>query len=61
MRVVVSRVKKASVKVDGKVVGKCDKGLLILVGFTEGLVAKLPLLMCWLSIELPPLVSKDTV
>lgn len=36
MRVVVSRVKKASVKVDGKVVGKCDKGLLILVGFTEG-------------------------
>ena len=36
MRVVVSRVKKASVKVDDKVVGKCEKGLLILVGFTAG-------------------------
>ena len=36
MRVVVSRVKNASVKVDDKVVGKCDNGLLILSCFTEG-------------------------
>ncbi len=36
MRVVVSRVKKSSVKVDGKVVGKSDKGLLVLSCFTEG-------------------------
>lgn len=36
MRVVVSRVKKASVKVDGKVVGKCQKGILVLVSFTAG-------------------------
>ena len=36
MRVVVSRVKKASVKVDGKIVGKCQKGILVLVSFTAG-------------------------
>lgn len=35
MRVVVSRVKKASVEVLGKKVGKCDEGLLILSCFTE--------------------------
>lgn len=36
MRVVVSRVKNANVKVNEKVTGKCDKGLLILSCFTEG-------------------------
>lgn len=36
MRVLVSRVKGAHVKVDGEVVGKCDKGLLILSCFKEG-------------------------
>lgn len=34
MRLVIQRVKEASVKVDGKIVGKIDKGLLVLVGFT---------------------------
>ena len=36
MKVVVQRVKKASVTVDNKVVGKINDGLCILVGFTEG-------------------------
>lgn len=36
MRVLVSRVKKASVEVEGKIVGKCEKGLLILSCFQEG-------------------------
>ena len=36
MKVVVQRVKKSSVVVDNNVVGKIDKGLLVLVGFTEG-------------------------
>lgn len=36
MRVVVQRSLKSSVKVDGKIVGKIDKGLTLLVGFTEG-------------------------
>ena len=36
MRVVVSRVKSASITVDGKVVGRCGYGLLILSCFTEG-------------------------
>lgn len=36
MRVVVSRVKCASVSVEDKTVGACDKGLLILSCFTEG-------------------------
>ena len=34
MRVVVQRVKKSSVSVNKKVVGKIDNGLMILVGFT---------------------------
>ena len=36
MKVVLQRVKKASVTVDEKIVGKIDNVLLILVGFTEG-------------------------
>ena len=36
MRVVVQRVINSSVEVDGKIVGKSDKGLMLLVGFTEG-------------------------
>ena len=36
MRVVVQRVKKASVEVEGNIVGSIDKGLVVLVGFTEG-------------------------
>lgn len=36
MRVIVQRVKEASVKVEGKVVGKTEYGYLLLVGFTEG-------------------------
>ena len=35
MKVVVQRAENASVKVDQKVVGHIDKGLMILVGFTE--------------------------
>ena len=36
MKVVVQRAKDACVKVENKVVGKIDHGLMILVGFTEG-------------------------
>ena len=36
MRIVVQRSLKSSVTVDNKVVGKIDKGLVLLVGFTEG-------------------------
>ena len=36
MRVVVQRCKEASVKVDEKVVGEINEGLLLLVGFTKG-------------------------
>ena len=35
MRVILQRVKKASCEVDKKIVGKINKGLLILVGFTS--------------------------
>ena len=36
MKIVAQRVKHASVTVDGKITGSIDKGLLLLVGFTEG-------------------------
>jgi D-aminoacyl-tRNA deacylase len=36
MRSVVQRVKKASVEVEGKVVGQIDRGLLVLVGIGQG-------------------------
>lgn len=36
MRVVVQRCKNASVKVNDKIIGKIDKGYLLLVGFTNG-------------------------
>jgi len=36
MRIVVQRVKSASVEIDGVIAGKIDQGLLILVGFTQG-------------------------
>ncbi|HHE46084.1 MAG TPA: D-tyrosyl-tRNA(Tyr) deacylase, partial [Bacteroidetes bacterium] len=35
MRVVIQRVIEASVKVDGKTVGKIEQGVLVLVGFTR--------------------------
>lgn len=40
MKVVIQRSKEASVEVEGKVVGKIDFGLVILVGFTPGDVEK---------------------
>ena len=36
MRVLVQRSLKSNVLVDGKAIGKIDKGLVILVGFTQG-------------------------
>jgi D-tyrosyl-tRNA(Tyr) deacylase len=36
MRIIAQRVKNASVKVDGKITGSINDGLLLLVGFTEG-------------------------
>ncbi len=36
MRVVLQRVSRAEVRIDGSSVGKIDRGLLLLVGFTEG-------------------------
>lgn len=35
MRVVIQRTTRASVKIDGRIVGKIDKGLMILVGVEE--------------------------
>ena len=35
MRVVIQRVQKASVSIDGNVVGKCGYGYLLFVGFTH--------------------------
>ena len=35
MRVLVQRCDKANVKVDNKIVGQIDKGMMILVGFTD--------------------------
>ena len=35
MRIIVQRCTEASVKVDNKIVGKIDKGLMLLVGFTH--------------------------
>lgn len=40
MKVVVQRVKHSSVSVDGKIVGKIEQGLNVLVGFTEGDTSK---------------------
>lgn len=36
MKLVVQRVKKAEVKVDGNIVGKIDKGFLVLIGIKVG-------------------------
>ena len=36
MRVIVQRAKDAKCVVDGKITGKIDNGLMLLVGFTEG-------------------------
>lgn len=36
MRVLVQRSLKSSVSVDGKTIGSIDKGMVLLVGFTEG-------------------------
>ena len=36
MRVLVQRSGKAKVEVDGKITGSIDRGLMLLVGFTEG-------------------------
>jgi len=40
MKVLVQRVLSSSVEVEEKIVGKIDKGLLLLVGFTEGDTSK---------------------
>lgn len=36
MRLIIQRVSKASVKVEGKIVGEIDKGLFVLVGVKKG-------------------------
>ena len=36
MKAVIQRVKYASVSVDGKVVGRCDEGFMVLVGAAQG-------------------------
>ena len=47
MRVVVQKVKEASCKVDNKITGKINEGLMLLVGFTDGdnqdIIAKMAL------------------
>ena len=35
MRIVVQRVLEANVKVDGEIIGKCGKGMMLLVSFTD--------------------------
>lgn len=40
MKVLVQRVTSSSVEVKGKIVGKIDNGLMLLVGFTEGDTSK---------------------
>lgn len=40
MRVIVQRAENAKVVVDGKTVGKIDKGLMLLVGFTQDDIGK---------------------
>ena len=36
MKAVIQRVSHASVEVDGKIVGSCERGYLILLGVAEG-------------------------
>ena len=36
MKLVIQRVKKVAVRVDGEVVGSCEKGLMMLLGVAEG-------------------------
>ncbi len=36
MKLVIQRVKKAAVRVDGEVVGSCEKGLVMLLGVADG-------------------------
>ena len=36
MKIVVQRVSKAQVEVEGKIVGKIEKGFLVLLGVTHG-------------------------
>lgn len=36
MRLIVQKVSKSSVKIDGEVVGKINKGYMVLVGITDG-------------------------
>ncbi|MFP4402333.1 MAG: D-aminoacyl-tRNA deacylase [Candidatus Nanoarchaeia archaeon] len=55
MRVVLQRVKSASVSVDGKIVGECGRGLCLLVGISnefeesklDWMVNKILNLRCW--------------
>lgn len=52
MKAVIQRVKYSNVKIDGKIVGKCDKGFMILLGVVDGdtkedadkLIKKIPVL-----------------
>ncbi len=55
MRVLLQRVKSANVKVDGKVVGQCEKGLCLFLGISneyddsklDWMVNKISNLRCW--------------